>query len=57
MAEPAVAAEFSHEIATGGVDVAVIGRQVGRGPRLDCCRQRAMAVAEERPVEESLVRH
>ena len=55
--EPAVAAELLHEIAAGGIDVAMIGRQVGRAPLLEACGQRAMAVGEERPAEESLVRH
>ena len=55
--EPAVAAELLHEIAAGGVDIAVIDRQVGRAPALDAFRERAMAVVEERPAEESLVRH
>ena len=55
--EPAVAAELLHEIAAGRIDVAVIGRQVGRAPPLDAFGQRAMAIGEERPAEETLVRH
>ena len=55
--EPAVAAEASDKIAAGGIDVAMIDRQIGRAPALDRLRQRAMAVGEERPGEEGLVRH
>ena len=55
--EPAITAELLHQIAAGGIDVAVIGRQVGRGPLLDVCRDRAMAIVEERPIEECLIRH
>ncbi len=33
--EPAVAAELLHELAAGGIDVAVIDRQVRRAPALD----------------------
>ncbi len=55
--EPAVAAELLHQIAAGGIDVAVICRQVGRAPLLEASGQRAMAVGEERPAEKSLVRH
>ena len=42
--EPAVAAELLHQVAAGGVDVAVIGRQVRRAPVLEASGQRAMAV-------------
>ena len=38
MREPAVAAEFLHKIAAGGIDVAVIRRQVRRAPLLDGSR-------------------
>ena len=55
--QPAIAAEPGHQIAAGGVDVAVVDRQVRRAPALDRFRQRAVAVGEERPGEEGLVRH
>ena len=35
MREPAVAAELLHQIAAGGIDVAMIRRQVGRAPLLE----------------------
>ena len=57
MREPAVAAELLHQLAAGGVDVAVIRRQVRRAPLLEAGGQRAMAVGEERPAEKALVRH
>ena len=57
MGKPAVAAEAGDQIAAGRVDVGVVGRQVGRAPALDRLGERAMAIGEERPVEESLVRH
>ena len=52
-----VAAELSHELAAGRIDVAVRDRQIGRAPALDRLRQRAMAIGEERPAEEARVRH
>jgi hypothetical protein len=57
MLEPAVAAKLYNELPAGGVDIAVIDRQVRHAPALDRVGERAVVLVEERPAEEAPIRH
>jgi hypothetical protein len=57
MHEPTVATETRDKIAACGIDITVIGWQIFASPKIDGFRERTMAIGEERPVEEALVRH
>jgi 4-aminobutyrate aminotransferase-like enzyme len=64
MGEPAVAAELTHQVATSGVEIAVRAalsisraRKIRRTPGFHGRRERTMALVEEWPDEEALIRH
>ena len=58
MREPPVAAEHRNECAARGVGVGVVDfPEICGGPRFKVLGERAVAVLEEWPVEEALVRH
>ncbi len=55
--QPAVPAELRHQLAAGGIDIMVIDRQVFRAPCVQLFGELAVAIFEERPVEEGTVSH
>ena len=55
--EPAIAAEPAHQIAASPVEIGLIDRKIRGAPGLDACRDGAMALVKEWPVEEALIRH
>jgi hypothetical protein len=57
MRKPSVAAETRHKIAAGGVDVVMVNRQMLFAPCLQRRVEAAVAVLEEGPGEEALIRH
>ena len=56
--EPAIAAELAHQLAAGGIDIAVIDmRAMLRGPGFQPLGQRAVTLLEKRPMQETAVEH
>ncbi len=57
MLEPTVTAELADQIAASRIDIGIRTRKIRRAPGFDPGGERAVALLEERPAEESLVRH
>jgi hypothetical protein len=55
--EPALAPELMHQVAACAIEISLIGRKIRGAPGLYACSDRAMALVEEWPVKESLIRH
>src|SRR6188474_674796 len=56
--EPAIVAELAHELAAGGVDIAMIDvRAMLRGPWFQFVGKRTMTLLEKRPTQETTVEH
>src|SRR5262245_42389925 len=56
--EPPITPQFTHQRATGGINVAVIDmRAMLHGPGFQLIGKRAMALLEKRPTQETSVAH
>ena len=56
--EPAIAAELAHQLAAGGIDIAMIDMSTMlRGPCFQLLGKRAMTLLEKRPTQETPVEH
>jgi hypothetical protein len=57
MLEPTVTAELAYQVAASRIDIGIRTQKIRRAPGFDPGGERAVALLEERPTEESLVRH